>query len=399
MARRLNNWLETFIQYAGDDLCPDNYVRWMGLSTVAAALERKVWCIDGHRKTHPNLFVLLVGTPGAGKSQAISKAKPILYALSKETRGDFKIKEGIITQAGLCEAMEISTMSPDGSIYSSMYCIGSEGSDSFLKNHADDFRSTACAMYDCEEFYEKTLKTKTYFIDHPVMNMVAGSTYDFLKTIVDQNSVMGGLASRFTYVIDHKPLPATSNLGTYTAPLNLEMQQSLKEDLLHIYRLRGQFRFEPSSLGLHSEWWGKHRQTVEETESERMKSLLVRKPMLLKKVMMLLSVMERDDLGVTAEHVEHAIELVDDVTKDYSKVISSALMGNKLSQEAINQVIISTLKDNHGKVPMHILRQRLIVSGVDLGKFDATLNMLVNAQMIQLLPDGVKLLVDSDRYL
>lgn len=404
MKRNFPNFLDAFIDYAKDDICPDTYITWMGLSVLAAALERKVWIADGPRITYPNLFLLLVGTPGVGKSQAIGKGKPLLYGIQQAYNPDFKIIEGISTQAGLCEAMERGSMfehpTLKSTLYSSVYVMGSEASDSALKNHADDFRSTACAMYDCEHIYAKTLKSKAYLIHNPVMNLVAGSTFDFLKTIVDQNSVMGGLASRFTYVIAEKKFSRQSSLGCEAMELDRDLISRLTYDLSIIHRMVGQFRIESAALDLHQMWWEKHCAEMESTESERMQSLLVRKPMLLKKVLMLLSVADRNDLGILAGHMERAITLVDQVTEDIDKVISEAMMGNKTSQDALNRFVVYTLKEAGGEILGSRLKQKFFGYGGDMSRFEGLIKFMVEANIISMEAESrdfrIKLLVDPN---
>lgn len=55
--------------------------KWAAITTVGAALERRVWVITAKKPTFPNLFVLLVGKPGLGKSEAINTVR----GLVKET--------------------------------------------------------------------------------------------------------------------------------------------------------------------------------------------------------------------------------------------------------------------------------------------------------------------------
>lgn len=368
---------------------------------MAGALERKVWMRDKNgRVTYPNLFVLLVGPPGTGKSQAIGPAKELLYSLGRKTSGDFKIMEGIATQAGLCERMMQLSSDRTGVHYSSMYYIGSEASDSALKNHADDFRSTACAMYDCEPNYEKSLKSKHYNIANPVMNMIAGSTFDFLASIVDQNSVMGGLASRFTYVIDEKPLPDDAGLVGEGKRVDHELRTRLEEDLHHIYKLYGQFQFSPDAISLYQEWYTGYKKEFESLESERMKSLLVRKPMLMKKVIILYAIAESDDLRVRDHHVKRAIEAVDLATKNTSRVITSALMASKDSQAGINQVIMQAIKKRGGVCRIADVKRALSNNGNDASRIQSSIDNLAASEMIKADASGnVTLLVDPDRNL
>lgn len=399
MARNFPDFITAYLEYAKNEVVPDQFALWAGLSVLAGALERNVWLVDGKRTTYPNLFVLLVGTPGVGKSQAIGPVEPLLYGIGQNT-GTFKILSGIATQAGVCEEMERLSINPKGEQYSSLYYIGSEGSDSALKNHADDFRSTACAMYDCSHLYEKTLKSKKYTIPNPVLNMIVGSTFDFLGSIVDQNSVLGGLASRFTYVIDEKPLPEASTLGLETAEGDPKMRERLIQDLISIHKLFGRFRIERAVLDVHQKWWTKYREEFNGTKSERVRSLLVRKPMLLKKVMMLYAISSGDALDIKTKHIESAIAVVERVTANATRVIVESLIAQKDSQSGFNQIIMQALKRQGGVGTMADVRRALMLNGNDSGRIQSTIDQLLGADMIRVGNDGnIILNINPDYHL
>lgn len=401
MKRNFPSFLNAFREYAKDDVIPDAYTTWSGLSLIAAALERKVWVQSGKKITYPNIFILLVGHPGGGKSQAAGKVLPLVYGLQEKVGVSyFKLLQGVATAAGVCELMNTFTPTKEADLYSSLYYVEGEGSDSALKNHADDFRSLACTMYDCRDKYEKTLRSGHYNIPKPVLNMLIGSTFDFLKNVIDQNSVMGGLASRCTYVIDEKELPVSSGIDSEATAVNTEMINALTEDLHSIYQMEGRFRIQREAHALHEEWWGKHRKEIEDTESERLRSLLVRRPLLLQKAVMLYSASDRQDRSIVTEHMEKAIEAVDSVTKDCMRVISSAIIGNKNSYDAISQFIMRTLKRNDNHLDLAGLRRAFVGYGGDLSKLDPSVAVLSQAEMIKLDPhEGLTLLVDPDLYL
>ena len=401
MSRHFPDFLAKYTEYAKGDSIPDFYNLWSGLSLIASVAQRKVWTVDDSRIGYPNLYVLLVGKPGAGKSQSIGKAQPLIYTLQRKIGVDYKLIEGVATQAGVMSNMNILVKNPDGSLYSPIYITGDEGSDSALKNHADDFRATATAMYDCKELFQKTLKDKQYNIPNPVMNMLVGTTYDFLKTVVNENSVMGGLASRLTYVVDEKEISGESKLDVQSVFYDPEAVHLLTEDLLEMYKMRGKFKFEKSALDLHSQWYRSYAEEVNEMTSERLRSIHVRRPFLLTKLFMLFSMSEREDLGVTATQMEKAIATVDRVTRDYASIVSSAIIGNKTTQDSINQFILQGIKKAGGIMPSFTLKSNFMGFGGDPSKLEGTLSMMDQAKMIErdLSAGTIKLLVDPDSYL
>ncbi len=409
MSRRLSNWLESYLEYSDTGYAPPLFNLWTGLSALAAAAERKIWMEEEGYRTHPNLFVLLIAGPGVGKSSAIVRAEPIVRGIQSVNQ-NFKIMMGLATAGGTCDEMERpldtftypnpQTQREELTTFSSLYYMGDEGSDSALKNHADDFQSVACAMYDCKSVYQKTLRSKRYHIPNPVMNLIVGSTFDFLKTVVDQKSVLGGLASRFTYVIERNGELKGGGIGNFKGkPYNPQLQSDLIEDLCDIHKFVGRFRVEKSALELNQSWWEGFKTYFDDLESEKMKSIAIRKPTLLRKVVMLLSVAERDDLGITLAHMERAIEIVEAVTKDNATVIRTAMMGNVDTQQALNQTILQVLKDNGGKASSAQIVSRLVNTGVDVSKIPHTLTAMLSGEMLRLSSGCYELLIDPDRNL
>jgi hypothetical protein len=370
---------------------------------IAAALERKVWSTSQGNVLYPNLFVALVGTPGNGKSLAIRRGRPIFHGL-RGLRGSgssqFKIMEGKATEAGTLEEMEILSNHDRIGPYSAMYVVNGEGSDSALKNHADDFRAMACLMYDCEPSYEKRLKTKFYQIPQPVMNILVGTTFDFLGTIVDQNSVMGGLASRLAYVIDEKELPEEPGLGEDALPDDIETRDKLIKDLYAISNLAGTFRYERNALSIYGNWWRAYRKERAALDSERVLSIMVRKPLLIQKLMMLYAVSESSELVIRENHMEAAISTAEYVTRNTTRVISEALMSNKDTQAGMNQLIFQSIKKHGGPMKLELLRRAISKSGADIARFDSTLKFLRESGELDIETSGstthVKLLVDPD---
>ena len=412
MARNFPDFLTAYQKYAFDDFAPDMFHTWTGLSLISGVLERKVWLVEGKIIHYPNTFILLVGGPAAGKSTAIRRGVPLIERLRAEDSKDFKVFSGLMTQAGLCTEMNQRLSSYDrpnssgGSTivqFSSGYYYVSEASDSGMQNLHGDFNATITAMYDCDDRYVKTLKIEKYDIPNPSLCVLGGSTFDFLKTLVNQSSVMGGLASRFVYVVSKERKEQESTWGTVIPEPDEEMRRLLYADLLRIHRLVGNFRIEKDVFTLYATWWKKYQQEFLSLQSERMQSIISRKPTLLKKVLMLLSASEREDLVITPAQLERAIVMVEEVTKDNNEILSSAITGNRLSQDAINQFIMRSIGREGEEMDVRIMKQKFIGYGGDISKYDATIKMLSESGMIKLESSDrgqrIKLLVNPDHYL
>lgn len=398
--RNFPNFLDAFFDYARDGFCPDPFHLWTGISIVSAALERKVWLNENGVTYYPNTFVLLVGHPGIGKSTAIRRGISLVERMKAEENPEFKLLSGLATQAGLISEMSVRSsfqLGPQITQFSSLFFYAGEASDSALQNLHGDFNATITAMYDCEDVYRKRLKDVEYVIPNPSVNLLAGSTFDFLKTLVNQNSVMGGLASRFTYVVS-KERKRQEDPGSLRVTADPTQRDLLYGDLCRIHKLTGQFRSEKGIMAHYKKWWTHYQDEFLALESERMQSIMTRKPTLLKKLCMIISAAQRDDLILTEEHFLRAVELTEEVMKDNWEIISAAVISNKTTNEAVNQFILSTVHQAGGQINPHLLKKKFIAFGGDIMRFDSTLKMMEDARMLQTCATSgiseVKLLVD-----
>jgi len=76
--RRLGSWIDTYVDYTEMLPSPPIFRRWVAISFVAAAVERKIWVRTMGSPLYPNLYTILVGPPGIGKGVAIHPAEKLL---------------------------------------------------------------------------------------------------------------------------------------------------------------------------------------------------------------------------------------------------------------------------------------------------------------------------------
>ena len=73
MSRIFPNWLDAYTQYTSDLEAPLRVHFWVGVSTIAGALRRRVWIEQPKFDWTPNFYIVLVGPPGViGKSTCMS---------------------------------------------------------------------------------------------------------------------------------------------------------------------------------------------------------------------------------------------------------------------------------------------------------------------------------------
>lgn len=405
MARKLKNWIEAYERYAKDAYCPDEFHLWTGLSVLAGALERKVWLLNGKIFFHPNIYVMLVTYAGVGKSTAIVRGANLLERLKHEFNPEFKIIAEQITEPGLVKLMEIRQevqISETKRIFhSSGYFYASEASASALQNTHGTFTSTITGFYDCPTVFRKVTKgeaDKPTEIYNVSFNMLAGATFDYLKTLVNESSVMGGFASRIIYVINKERLIREPKWGS-SDKVDQDLQDDLFHDLCEIHKLKGGFRPTREFIKAWEEFQPESDRRLKSMNSPSLESLAARVSTNTTKIAMLLSVAESSDLVLDLHHWERAMELVEYVSKDNAFILSQGAMADRNSQTGINQVIITSLERAGGKLPLKTLKKVIAVHGNDVDRINKTLNyMFESGALVVDHEQNVTLMTKSESY-
>jgi hypothetical protein len=408
MSRKLSNWLRSYQDYAADGYCPPAFHLWTGLSVLAGALERKVWVSQGRIHHYPNIFVLLVSHAGVGKSTALLRGVDFLEDLKVEHNPNLLLIPEQVTEPGLLDMLKIRqemifrTPGKETIFYhTSGYFYASEASSSALQNLFGNFNATITALYDCPKFFRKKLKgeKETTEIVNACFNLMAGATFDYLKNLVNETTVMGGLASRFTYVISKERKVREANWNAEFIE-DTAAKEALLADLSEIHKLQGRFKPTPGFIAAWERTLPEIDREIISLNSPRMESLMIRKATNAMKVAMLLSVAESDSLILEERHWDESMELINEVTKDYAFILSQAAMADRSSQSGLNQVIGQALKAAGGTMPIKILRGAVLAHGSNADHVSKTIDYMLNSSWLSVDSSGiVTLLVDPDRYL
>jgi hypothetical protein len=405
MSRHFSDFLTAYGEYAYDGFVPNRFHDWAALSIIAAALERKVTLKRSLIHYVPNIFVMLVSHPGGGKSVAIERATDLIEDMKASEDQNFRIIPNQATEPALIDMMKIVEhfqVTPSQFLpHSSGYFYASEASASALQNTCGDFVAAMTAFYDCPRWFRKKLKGEQHAveIENSCMNMIAGATFDYLKTLVNESSVMGGFASRNIYVVS--PERKVSEAGWDNGiSLNTELKRKLVEDLAHIHKIVGPMTASKDWITKFEKWEKEFQQYLIDLKSPRLESIMARKGTNFIKLNILMSISEGDSRRLEAHHFDRALEFIDRAYSDNPQIIAQAAMSDKASQSGMNQTIGQILKKHRGEMPMKLLRQLSLANGNQVDMITKTIDFMLASGWIALDSESnVKLLVDPDRHL
>ena len=339
--RLLENWLKSYMHYSSFSEAPDKMHFWVGVSTIAGALRRRVWIDQGYFQWTPNFYIVFVAPPGiVSKSTTLNIGMSLLKQLEGIKFGPDAVTWQALTQA-LAEANEAVLMA-DGT-YHPMSCITIASSEfgTFLNPNDREMIDVLVSLWDGQlGVWEKRTKTQgTDRIENPWINIAACTTPGWIAGNFPEYLIGGGFTSRciFIYAKDKRRLVAYPSREL--PPEFTDLQRQLVHDLEAISILRGGFDMSPAALSWGTRWYEDHyRNRPKHLDNERFAGYIARKQTHIHKLAMVLSVAYKDALVIEEKDLLAASELVTALEADMPEVFS--LIGIQGGAKNSNTVLL-----------------------------------------------------------
>jgi len=317
----------------------------------------------GYYKLYPNLYIVLVAPPGrCAKSTAMAIGRSVTnevdyYPFAVESTSREKLIKSLSTNVKDGQ----SVLNVHASEFASFFTTSAEKMLVFLTD----------IFFAQETWAHETLGGGTSLIQGPFLNLLAGTTPESLERDVAVNAVGVGLVSRIVFVYADTPRkkrwkPELSDDQKY-------LRKLLAWDLKHIYNaLSGPYIFDES--------WDKAFQTFEDSVTENpnksgqpaLDQFYERKSDHIKKLAMVLAASRRDEMLLTADDLELALETMARVEANMGQVFRG--VGKNPLVRDIHDVLAEVLSD-----PAGITRGELLArfeSSLGLADLDTVLTTL-----------------------
>lgn len=251
--RKCQSWVESFVELTANLGTAEIFRKWTAITTIAAALEQRVWLTTSGR-LYPNLYTILVGHPGVGKTRTIMSGRRFLAELD-----GFNIAPTSMKMASLVDALYAAkrTTQPDLRLktqpeeYHSMVVIADDWSG-FMHVYDEELVGGLTIFYDCHPYvHHRRGKEIRIAIERPQLTVLAGATPTGLIRFMPEKVWDEGFASRTIfvysdekYIVDDFAIP----------PPDDKLFEDLLYDMQVIFRLHGQFKVTPEYIALVNEW-------------------------------------------------------------------------------------------------------------------------------------------------
>ena len=312
------NILELFLYAAGESEIPTSWIKWSGISAIAASLSDRVYYRKYAWKVlPPNMYIMLVGDSGLGKGGAMDFALQFIDPRMNLLYGS-TTKQSLIDR--MCGEAEEGEMSK-----SKVFIIQDElgeavGSgqvaDAFIKAMTGWYGATSGTIEENTRMHGRKVVS-----DPPCINWLSGTTNEWLRDAVDYKAMMSGFFGRVCTV----PGKSDYDNRIYRPQIVRDYDQVvgyLKERFEELTYLNGEFQMLPAAEELDREWYENRPKP-----SQGMEPFWRREHALILKLAMILSVCDYMDLVIHPKHIIGAQELVREIRSYMPEVIEHAAKG------------------------------------------------------------------------
>jgi len=250
--RLLTNWVESFIDLTNHLPSPEVFRRWSAISAVAGVLERKVWIRSMNMDLYPNLYAVLVGPPGVGKTVATSIVEEMWRDITNLHVAPKSLSKASLIDS-LHEAKRTKTIIETSTYMEFHSLLVNAGELGVLIPTYDmDFMNVLTDIYDGRMYEERRRGNNLHIkIKNPQLNILAACTPSYLNSTLPEGAWDQGFLSR-TFLIFSGDTNLVDIFGVEDTDQNRYMQ--LKSDLRSINDMTGAFTFDPAAREAIREW-------------------------------------------------------------------------------------------------------------------------------------------------
>lgn len=322
--RNFPDWIPAYLKYAAVTEAPRRMHFWSAIGTIAGALRRKVWLDMRRFMWYPSFYIIHVGPPGVvTKSTTIDIGMDLL----REVPG-IKFGPNAITWQALVTAFAAANESfeLDGLFYpmSPLTLVASEFG-SLVNLQDPDMINLLIELWDGKKSYEKITKMSgNDTIDAPWINILAGTTPNWIAANMPQSMIGGGLSSRCIFIYGDKKERFIAYLDEVVEEEDAACREKLVRDLEQISLMTGPFRISESARAWGRAWYEDFaKDAAARANDPLMEGYGARKQTHLHKVAMILSASRSGDRIISEEDIILANTMLLDIEKDMHRVFSN----------------------------------------------------------------------------
>lgn len=382
------SFLRNYLTYASGNEAPEMFHVWAAYTAISAAVARKVWLPFEDIAIYPNIYVMLVGDAGNGKSWAMQKCKRLLAKVPGVCiSGSLETPQGLLRfMAGNDKAdppvespVKMLVKWPDGQLREThpMTLVANEFVN-FISLDDKGWINMLNDIYDEDVYHYRTKNQGEDNLIGPYIVMLGALTTDVSHDLQKARIISTGLARRtfFQYGerrwFDPVPKPA------FTA----EQEAARTAALSHLLKLRqvnGPFVWTPEVDAWWTAWYRDHLALVPR-RAPQIKSWFASKSTQLLKLAMLTALSERDDKVLCVGDFRVALAYLETLERDLPRIFGGTGR-NELA--GVAQKILDYMEGQPAPIAHKSLKATFFSSCKPPNDFEECLNFLLAADKLK----------------
>ena len=328
----MSTFLSDYREYCSNLEVPPSFTTFSSLVTLAALLRRRVWIYKGdYIRIYPNLYVVLVGPPGCGKNTAIEISEDVMHLRQLPLSAESVTREKLIMDIQAQESVLDFMPADDKYRLASPYTILATELSEFLGAGGVGMISFLTDIYSRNIYEYRTKNKGSTFVRGPYLNIVAGTTPDWITNYLKDDIISGGFSRRCIFVyetgrIDGDAFPRIT-------PKMHEAWQRVMARSEAISKLSGPFVWHPSAEAFFRAWYPKRRLA----RDVNLTGYYETKDIQLLKVAMLVAVSDGNELVLKEEHLVRGLELLGLAETNLARVFQG------IGRNELNQVSVKAM--------------------------------------------------------
>jgi hypothetical protein len=340
------SFLRNYIDFTSGSEVPENYHFWSGIFALSSIVNRQVWLSMGQYTLYPNLYIVLLGPPGNGKSLAMDTAQTLVEDLGGiNFSGDAQTKESLVRYLRDNCAKTLTIPNQEPLVITPIAMFATELSHLLGPNsgHMIDFLTT---IYTKDRRYVTRTKNKgDDVIDRPFVGLIACTTQDWITTYLKSDIIGGGFTRRVIFV--NEPLGSSVDDKSLRRPfLTVSPEQVVaRQNVLRyaevLKSVCGEFHWHPDAKLAYEKWY----MTRDIPKDPDVQGYFKTKPNQVLKVAMILSLSQSPDLLLTRESFETSLALFEKTETTLTRVFQGIGRNelNAIANKALEYILACQL--------------------------------------------------------
>jgi hypothetical protein len=382
------DFIEAFCDFTENISSPPLFRKWAAIAAIAGALERKVWVRTLGSNLYPNVYIILVGPPGVGKTEVTWRVRDLWKGME-----DHFVASTSVTKASLIDELAAAnrrwiTHSPENPVEhfnSLLLCINELGV--LIPAYENEFMNVLTDLWDCKDYSERRRTAK---IEHEIkktqLNLLAACTPAYLMQTLPEGAWDQGLMSRTMLVFT-----AERQLRSLFADVTVDTDEEdrLRDQIEQIGNIYGELKFTEGAAKLIDTF---HLTGGEpKPEHPKLISYTIRRTVHLLKLSIISSMARSDELLITEDDFHRALGWmleIEGLMPDIFKAMAQGGTG-KVMEEAWYYIFTIYSKEQK-PVMLHRLIQ-FLQERVPVHNVQNTIDLMERGKMIEkrLVANGV----------